>query len=186
MSSVTISDMQNFVENMTPDIKISSNVGNIIEIGGEDLGDDLGASLLTNITNRQSRPVSHSNIEQVNDIGSLEPLEAISFDIPSESLPEFTIHKNSDSFSNDQTSTGPSINLASANRMNPEEERKKNAIDMVEDIIMKSKLEDSGISKKKDSQMSKFLQRNLESMKKLAKKEGLSINDLIKILKKGE
>ena len=67
-----------------------------------------------------------------------------------------------------------------------EEERKKNAIDMVEDIIMKSKLEDSGISKKKDSQMSKFLQRNLESMKKLAKKEGLSINDLIKILKKGE
>lgn len=67
-----------------------------------------------------------------------------------------------------------------------EEERKKNAIDMVEDIIMKSKLEDSGISKKKDSQMSKFLQRNLESMKKLAKKEGLSINDLVKILKKGE
>lgn len=67
-----------------------------------------------------------------------------------------------------------------------EEERKKNAMDMVEDIIMKSKLEDSGISKNKDSQISKFLKRNLESMKKLAKKEGLSINDLVKILKKGE
>ena len=154
MSSVTISDMQNFVENMTPDIKISSNVGNIIEIGGEDLGDDLGASLLTNITNRQSRPVSHSNIEQVNDIGSLEPLEAISFDIPSESLPEFTIHKNSDSFSNDQTSTGPSINLASANRMNPEEERKKK-IDLINKL---NRLEAKGYTLSKHFSMDNTLE----------------------------
>ena len=124
MSSVTISDMHNFVEN-TSDIQISSNIGNIIELG-EDLGDDLGASLLTN--SRVSRPVSNSAsnsnvhvLEPLNDIGSLEPLEAISFDIPN--APEFTINK--DSFSNEQTSTGPSINLASTTRVNPDEERKK-------------------------------------------------------------
>jgi hypothetical protein len=67
-----------------------------------------------------------------------------------------------------------------------EETRKKNAIDMVEDIIVKNKLDDKDLSSKKDSQISKFLQKNLQSMKKIAKKEGLSINDLIKILKKGE
>jgi len=67
-----------------------------------------------------------------------------------------------------------------------DEERKKSAIGMVEDIIMKGKHSDSEISKNKNTQISKFLERNLESMKKLAKKEGLSINDLIKILKKGE
>ena len=45
-SSVTISDMQNFVENLgSSDIQISSNIGNVIELGAEDLGDDLGASL---------------------------------------------------------------------------------------------------------------------------------------------
>jgi hypothetical protein len=57
---------------------------------------------------------------------------------------------------------------------------------MVEDIIVKNKLDDKDLSSKKDSQISKFLQKNLQSMKKIAKKEGLSINDLIKILKKGE
>ena len=126
MSSVTISDMQNFVEN-TSDIKISSNIGNIIELG-EDLGDDLGASLLTN--SHVSRPVSShiQALEPINDIGigSLEPLESISFDIPS-SLPDIHVNKDSfgDMFNNDQTSTGPSINLSSANRMHPDEERKK-------------------------------------------------------------
>ena len=125
MSSVTISDMHNFVENMVPDIKISSNIGNVIELGGEDLGDDMGASLLTNRT----RPAANvQTLEAVNDIG-LEPLESISFDIPNET-PDFTINKNYDSFSNDQTATGPSINLSSATRMSPEEERKKK-IDLI-------------------------------------------------------
>ena len=128
MSSVTINDMQNFVENMNSDIQISSNIGNVIELGGEDLGDDMGASLFTN-SRVSSRPVSQNiqSLEPINDIGigNLEPLESISFDIPnSNSLPEISINRD-DPFRNEQTSTGPSINLSSANRINPEEERKK-------------------------------------------------------------
>jgi hypothetical protein len=148
-SSVTISDMQNFVENLgSSDIQMSSNIGNVIEIGGEDLGDDFGASLLTS-SRISARPSGSqgggnsqnvSSFEPIGDIGisNLEPLEAISFDIPSNNqsgLPEISINRDSSGygdsgfgdsgFGNDQTATGPSINLASASRMNPEEERKQ-------------------------------------------------------------
>lgn len=158
MSGVTISEMQSFVESMgSSDMGMSSSVGNVIELGGEDLGDDFGASLLSN-TRVSARPASSSNgnggttqsvsaLEPINDIsiGNLEPLEAISFDIPSssgggiDSLPDISINKESSSssfgfggessapslFGNDQSASGPSINLAAANRMSPEEERKK-------------------------------------------------------------
>lgn len=144
--SISISDMHNFVENLDDsNLNISSNVGNIIELGGEDLGDDLGASLLFNKSSSSSsssgRPASISTVQDVsameplNDIsiGSLEPLEPISFDVPSSNapLPEISVHKNTDSyssssvFSNDQTATGPSISLSSLSRLNPEEEKKK-------------------------------------------------------------
>jgi hypothetical protein len=155
MSGVTISDMQSFVESMgSSDMGMSSSVGNVIELGGEDLGDDFGASLLSN-TRVSARPASSSNggttqsvsaLEPINDIsiGNLEPLEAISFDIPSssgggfDSLPDISVNKESSSgfgfggessapslFGNDQSASGPSINLAAANRLSPEEERKK-------------------------------------------------------------
>ena len=139
-SSVTISDMHNFVESMgSSDIQISSNIGNVIELGGEDLGDDLGASLLTS-SRINTRPANNGSsgystnvqgLEPINDIGlgPLEPLEAISFDVPTggTSFPEISINKESDDFggssyfSNDQTASGPSINLAAASRINPEE-----------------------------------------------------------------
>jgi hypothetical protein len=144
-SGVTISDMQSFVENMgSSDIQISSNIGNVIELGGEDLGDDLGLGLLSN--NRiNSRPANGGNssshgvsaLEPIGDIGlgPMEPLEAISFDIPtggSSNMPEISINRDSSdfggsSFGNEQSSTGPSINLTSVSRMSPEEEKKKKA-----------------------------------------------------------
>ena len=139
-SGVSISDMQNFVENMGgSDIKISSDIGNVIELGDEDLGNDFGASMLSN-TRVSSRPAgqgasqSVSALEPLQDIGiggSFEPLEAISFDIPSSSssaFPEISINKSSEEFSgfsNSQTASGPSINLAAVTRLSPEEERKK-------------------------------------------------------------
>lgn len=133
-SGVSISDMQNFVENMGSDIQISSSIGNVIELGDEDLGNDFGASLLSN-TRVSSRPAQSSQsisaLEPLQDIGigSLEPLESISFDLPSgNSNPEITVNRQSDDlFSNQQTASGPSINLAAANRLSPEEERKKKA-----------------------------------------------------------
>jgi hypothetical protein len=131
--------MQNFVENMGgSDIQISSNIGNVIELGDEDLGNDFGASMLSN-TRVTSRPANQGSSQSVSaleplqdiGIGSLEPLEAISFDIPSSSSPAFpdiSVTKSSDEysgFSNSQTASGPSINLAAVTRLSPEEERKK-------------------------------------------------------------
>jgi hypothetical protein len=160
--------MQNFVENMAtgPDIQISSNIGNVIELGGDDLGgDDLGIGLLSN-TSVKSRPVENNSsqsvsiLEPIDDIqiGKLEPLEAISFDIPSSSsssLPDINVNRESSNyggsssynnsyngFDNEQTASGPSINLASANRLSPEEERKQK----IELINKLSRLEQKGFT----------------------------------------
>jgi hypothetical protein len=153
--TVTIHDMQNFVENMaTDDVQISSNIGNIIELGGEDLGDDLGIGLLSQRSSN-SRPAQQPILsEPLNDIqvSNLEPLEAISFDIPSSSNsggPEIQINRESESssfggnlFGNDQSASGPSINLSSANRISPEEERKQK-IDLINKL---NRLETKGYS----------------------------------------
>ena len=152
MSGISISDMQNFVENMD-DMKLSSGIGNVIELGDEDLGDNFGADLLSN--NRVSaRPANTSfssqsvpAFEKIDDIGigKLEPLESISFDIPMSSnnqIPDVIANRDSGSsmFSNDQTASGPSINLAAVNRMSMEEEKKKKS-----DLINKlNRLESKG------------------------------------------
>ena len=168
--SVTISDMQSFVENMGSS-DLSSNVGNVIELGSEELGDDFGASLLSN-TRVTSRPAQSSGSEQTHSvsilepikdigIGSLEPLEAISFDIPTgaSTLPEITVNHASDGgnmgqvFSNDQTATGPSINLAHATKLSPEEERKKK-IDLINKL---NRLESKGYTLTKHFSMDNSL-----------------------------
>lgn len=140
--TVSISDMQSFVENLDDDIQISSNIGNVIELGGEDLGDDLGAGLLSNsrvsarpANNSSSSTQNVSSLDPIQDISinSFEPLEAISFDIPtggqSAALPEISITResssSSDLFSNQQTATGPGIHLSAVPRLSPEEERKR-------------------------------------------------------------
>ena len=56
---------------------------------------------------------------------------------------------------------------------------------MVEDILTK-KSKEGGDVVGKDTTISKILTKNLQSIKKLADKEGISINKLINILKKGE
>jgi hypothetical protein len=150
-SSVTISDMQHFVSGMSePDIQISSNIGNVIELGGEDLGDDLGVGLLSNQHSSRSSHQGGSNgsgsgslqeissLDPITDIGiqgdSLNPLEPISLDLPSSSnssgslFPEISVSKEQsmpDLFSNMQSATGPSIPLSNMTRMSPEEERKR-------------------------------------------------------------
>jgi hypothetical protein len=173
-SSVTISDMQNFVENLgSSDIQISSNIGNVIELGTEDLGDDLGASLLTS-SRISARPANGGSsgstsvpaFEPIGDIGlgPLEPLEAISFDIPtggSSSLPEISVNREYDDFgsgpslfSNEQTASGPSINLASASRMSADEERKKK-IDLINKL---NRLETKGYTLTKHFSMDNTLE----------------------------
>ena len=68
-----------------------------------------------------------------------------------------------------------------------EEIRKQKMMKMVEDILTK-KGNDHEIMEKDNetSGLSKIISKNLESIKKLAKKEGISISKLINILKQGE
>jgi len=136
MSSISISDMQNFAENMDSgsNIQISSNIGNVIELGGDDLGDNFGADLLTN-ARVPSRPAGSmqpiSTMERMDDngFGALEPMESISFDLPANGSSDVFVNKEqpsfSNEFSNDQSASGPSINLAAATRLSVEEEKKK-------------------------------------------------------------
>jgi hypothetical protein len=156
--SISIHDMQSFAEEM-PDIQVSSDIGNVINLGPTEVdADDLGFGLLSNTNVTVNRPAPNSGILEVPaskasasdiNIGPIETLEAVSFDIPSAEGPAPTIHINKESsssyggqtyFENNQTATGPGIHLASPQRMDPEEERKQKA-----DLINKlGRLESKG------------------------------------------
>jgi len=136
MSSISISDMQNFAENMDggSNIQISSNIGNVIELGGDDLGDNFGADLLTNIRvpprpAGSIQPISTMEKMDDNGFGALEPMESISFDLPNSGSSDVFVNKEqssySNGYSNDQSASGPSINLAAATRLSADDEKKK-------------------------------------------------------------
>lgn len=65
-----------------------------------------------------------------------------------------------------------------------EEIRRKRALKMFEDKVLKNKNKEKEISG--DKAISKILKQNLNSIKKIADKEGISLEELIKILKQGE
>ena len=66
-----------------------------------------------------------------------------------------------------------------------EEEQKKRMEKMVEDILTKRYQDDSEVVEK-ESGINKILMKNLQSIKKLAEKEGISVSQLIKMLKNNE
>jgi Family of unknown function (DUF5767) len=166
---VTIHDMQNFAESMgSPDIQLSDDIGNVISLGENDfMGDDLGLGMLSNtrISPAQQSNQSSNNVQVSSfggdggiEVGTLEPLDGISLDIPfsssssnngqqtnmnSNSFPEISIQKDDSSpfsFENSQTSSAPNIALSNVPRKNPEEEKKEKA-----DLLTKlSRLQSKG------------------------------------------
>ena len=76
-------------------------------------------------------------------------------------------------------------NLNLVEKENLDEVKRQKMIKMVEDILTKKSKTNSDVIKKDDA-ISRILTKNLESIKKLAEKEGISLNKLINILKKGE
>ena len=66
-----------------------------------------------------------------------------------------------------------------------EEEKKIKMTKMVEDIITRNFNDNGEVIEKVDS-LSKILIKNLENIKRLAKKEGISLNKLVNVLKKSE
>jgi len=75
--------------------------------------------------------------------------------------------------------------LTLVERENLEEERKKQMYKMVEDIVLGKKSKNSDVTSKtkKSTPMSQLLKKNLNSIKKIADKEGINIKDLINFLK---
>ena len=69
-----------------------------------------------------------------------------------------------------------------------EEVKKNKMIKMVEDIISQNRKKDGEIIEKENENdgLNKIILKNLESIKNLAKKEGISLNKLINVLKKSE
>jgi hypothetical protein len=63
-----------------------------------------------------------------------------------------------------------------------QEEQRQKAIKMVEDILVQKSEKDNDLNKK-ESKTSKILQRNIKSLKKMAEKEGLTVSDLLKLVK---
>lgn len=66
---------------------------------------------------------------------------------------------------------------------------KQKMTDLIDEIILKKKKSTEDMVTKdgsEDSPVSKILMRNIESIKKIAEKEGISLNKLIKHLKEGE
>lgn len=67
-------------------------------------------------------------------------------------------------------------------RMTLSERERKEMIKVVEDIILNKKSKDADINKKEEKS-SKLIRKNINTLKKMAEKEGISINQLIKMLK---
>lgn len=66
-----------------------------------------------------------------------------------------------------------------------EEEQRQRMVKMVEDILTKKNKSDSDVISK-NNPISKILTKNIQSIKKIAEKEGISVSELIKILKSNE
>ena len=173
---VAVHDMQVFAESMSgPEVHMSSDVGTVIDLGPNDtLGDDLGFSLLSNtkVSTTQQPPQNTIHVSTAPPPSSsssfsgitLEPLEAVTFDIPMASdapgdsfrSPDISVHKegasgSSGSFGsfgaphqdNTQTASGPGIQLsAPTKRLSPEEESREKA-DMINKL---SRLEAKGFT----------------------------------------
>jgi hypothetical protein len=61
--------------------------------------------------------------------------------------------------------------------------QKQKAIKVVEDLLVKKKSSNNADVNKKELETSRMLKRNLTVLKKQAEKEGISVSELIKMLK---
>ena len=141
--SISIVDLQSAAsDGMGPPVQISSEIGNVIEV--TDLNDELGLNMLMNQTRAKSdgapsapsfgsEPIRLSVPEDAAKSIQFDSLEPISLDGPglsvppaSEPLPEITFQKESNPYSNFQSSSaGPSVNLSPAAPRNLELENQK-------------------------------------------------------------
>jgi hypothetical protein len=68
-------------------------------------------------------------------------------------------------------------------RMTLSEKKREEMIKMVEDILLKNKYGEHELEEKEEKPVSKIVKKNAQVLKKMAEKEGITINQLIKMLK---
>jgi hypothetical protein len=158
--AATLREMESVALSMGPDIGLSNDLGNVIDI--TDNSDALGLNMLANqakISFGSSSAGSSSNTVHVPssapalggiEVMNLEPLEPITLNMDStiggfnEAPMEIKFAKESappSFFSNSQTATGPSINLSPVTQnRNPEQEKK----DKIEYLNKLQRLEQKG------------------------------------------
>jgi hypothetical protein len=180
--SVSISEMRDFA------IGGGDDIGNVINL--TEIGDDLGASLLSNIrpAKEESRTVSFASAPEPASRGGggggieiLEPLDAMPLDIPlsvdplgpSASGPSISVNRESSwssgVFGNDQTSSSSDIHLTSAAPRDQDAERKEKS-----DLINKlQRLEAKGFPVSRKFTMDNSIQEVKEEFERLTDARGL-------------
>lgn len=156
MGSVSMQDMAAMAQGLgePSDFRISEDIGNVIDIGGGSIGDDLGLNMIANMDkmdsggggggggNSYSIPAFQSSSGGGGidggglggiELTPLEPLEPISIggsELPSGMGGENITFRREDNgsgggmFSNQQSATGPGVSLATSMR-DPEAEKKE-------------------------------------------------------------
>lgn len=163
------------------------DIGNVINL--TEIGDDLGASLLSNIrpAKEESRTVSFAAAPEPapqaprgGGIEILEPLDAIPLDVPladplgpSASGPSISVNRESSwssgVFGNDQTSSATDIHLTSAGPRDADAERKEKG-----DLINKlQRLEAKGFPVSRKFTMDNSMQEIKEEFERLTDARGL-------------
>lgn len=156
MGSVSIEDMAAVAQNMgPPDFRMSEDIGNVIDIGGSSLGDDLGLNMIANLDKMDSGGGSGSGgggggsysvpaFQSSSGGGDgglggieltpLEPLEPISIggsELPSGAGDSISFRREESGgaggslFSNSQSATGPGVSLSSPILRDPEAEKRE-------------------------------------------------------------
>lgn len=148
MSGVTIRDMEALATSL-PDINIQADLGNVIEIGGDFGGDDLGLLANTKLMangpsqSQQSNTVNVMPLQQPQgvglsevDVSHFDNLEPIKLSVPGAesgggfSMPAVNVVNGGgafggSAFGNSQSASGPSVNLTPAPARDIEAENKE-------------------------------------------------------------
>lgn len=145
MSGITIREMEDVAKSLGPDIGLSNDLGNVIDI--TDDSDALGLNMLANQSKMSFGSSNSSNSNTISiapppsssglggiDITPLEPLEPISLTMDNTigAQPvEITFNREPSNpiFSNNQTATGPSISLAPVQQNRDPAQEKKEKIE---------------------------------------------------------
>jgi hypothetical protein len=123
------------------------------------------------------------------DLDKVDTNSVDSFDRPSFLFESLPIIKHIDTKIFKETEMEDFLNENNKTKRKLSEVEKEKMIKMIDEILLKKKKNSEDVINKDgddETPVTKILKRNLQSIKRIAEKEGININQLIKILKVGE